>query len=58
MLDPPASHYAGIREGIKERKKKERKRKNDRIKKKETGASVVECLVDRNYYSFGFYNVQ
>jgi len=36
-------------------KKEERQNKKE---KKETGASVVERLIDRNYYFFGFYNVQ
>jgi hypothetical protein len=39
-------------------KKRKKKEKRQNKKEKETGAPVVEHLVDRNYYFFGFYNVQ
>lgn len=54
MLDPTTSHY----EGTQKEKKREEGQNKKKKKKKETGTSVVERLVDRNYYFFGFYNVQ
>jgi hypothetical protein len=46
MFSPTASYYEGIKKEMREREKGR--------KKKETGASAVEHLVDRNYYFFCF----